>query len=168
MERLANLFGVAALAATERLTAAVKAETAKGGSAPAALVHLLAHPHDSVDGLAGVLGISQPATTRTVDRLVGDGLVERGRGRDGRTLALALTEAGQEAARTVLAERALALEAMLAPLPEADREALERLLGQLVTRLADDRPAALHVCRMCDRDACRRNPGCPLDHTVAT
>jgi MarR family transcriptional repressor of emrRAB len=166
VERLANLLGVTALAAADRLRAAIGAELARTGSAPAVLVHLQAYPGESVVRLQAVLGISQPATVRVVGALVADDLVERHPGRNRRTLALYLTEAGEAAARAVLAERAIALEAMVATLDPADRERLEGLLERIVTRLADDRPTALHVCRMCDRGACRRAPGCPLDHTV--
>jgi DNA-binding MarR family transcriptional regulator len=162
MDRLAQLLGVTALAAADRLRDAL----AHGGSAPAALVHLQAYPGESVEGLRRVLGISQPATVRVVDRLAGDGLLERRAGRDRRTLALHLTTAGEEAASAVLADRADSLGSMVAALDPADREALVPLLERLVASLADDRPTALHVCRMCDRETCTSAPGCPLDHTV--
>ena len=49
---------------------------------------------------------------------------------------------------------------------DADEQArLEALLAKLTSALAEDRPQALHVCRMCDRGACTQEPGCPLDHT---
>nr|MBA2261644.1 hypothetical protein [Solirubrobacterales bacterium] len=48
-----------------------------------------------------------------------------------------------------------------------ERARLETLLDKVVAGLADDRPGALVVCRLCDRDACCAGPGCPLDHTVA-
>jgi DNA-binding MarR family transcriptional regulator len=166
-ERLANLLGVAALAAGDRLRSAVEAELAQGGSAPAALVHLQAYPGEPVEGLRRVLGISQPATVRVVDRLAAHGLLERRPGRDRRTLALHLTAVGEEAASAVLAERGASLGSLLAVLDPAERAALEPLLERLVAALADDRPGALNVCRLCDRHACRNAPGCPLDHTTA-
>ena len=162
MDRLAQLLGVTALAASDRLRAAV----GPGGSAPAALVHLQAHPGESVESLRKVLGISQPATVRIVDRLAADGLVERRPGADRRTLALHLTSAGDEAATGVLHRRMESLEDFLAALDDDERAALEPLLERLVAALADDRPQALRVCRLCDRDACRGQVGCPLDHTT--
>ena len=57
-------------------------------------------------------------------------------------------------------------EAVLADLGPGERAALEPLLERIVTALADDRPQALRVCRLCDRDACQRTAGCPLDHTT--
>jgi len=162
MDRLAQLLGVTALAAADRLRDALP----QGGSAPAALVHLQAHPGESVEGLRRVLGISQPATVRAVDRLAADGLLERRPGPDRRTLALHLTAAGQAAATAALEQRAGALGGMLEALGPDERAALAPLLERLVAALADDRPGALRVCRMCDRDACTSEPGCPLDHTV--
>jgi DNA-binding MarR family transcriptional regulator len=161
MDRLAQLLGVTALAAIDRLREALPL----GGSAPAALVHLQVHPGESVEGLRRVLGISQPAAVRAVDRLAAEGLVERRPGRDRRTLALHLTPAGESAANTALEQRAEALGGMLAALDAEERAALVPLLERLVTALADDRPTALRVCRMCDREACT-SAGCPLDHTV--
>jgi DNA-binding MarR family transcriptional regulator len=160
--RLPQLLGVAALAAADRLRAALP----HAGSAPAALVHLQAYPGESVEGLRRVLGISQPATVRVLDRLAAEGLVERRPGRDRRTLALHLTAAGERAASDALAQRAESLRTMLAALEPAEQAALLPLLERLVASLADDRPGALRVCRLCDRDACTSAPGCPLDHTV--
>jgi len=105
-DRLANLLGVTALAAADRLRGAVEADLGHGGAAPGVLAHLRAHPGESIEALRRVLAISQPATVRAVDRLARDGLVERRPGPDRRTLALFLTGRGQRAARRVLARRA--------------------------------------------------------------
>ena len=107
--RLAQLLGVTALAAVDRLRPPVEDEAGHGGSAAAALVHLHAWPGESLESLRSVLGISQPATVRTVNRLVADGLLERRPGPDRRTAALILTGAGRAAAERVLAVRAAAL-----------------------------------------------------------
>lgn len=166
MERLAQLLGVTALAAADRLRAAVEGDLGSGGSGPAALVHLQAWPGASVEELRRVLGISQPATVRMLDRLEADGLVQRRPGADRRTLSLHVTAQGDAAATRLLERRAASLEAVIAALDEDERAALEPLLERVVAALADDRPGALRVCRLCDRDTCRRNPGCPLDHTT--
>jgi len=165
--RLANLLGVTALVAADRLRAAVEADLRSGGSGPAALVHLQAYPGESVEALRRVLGISQPATVRIVDRLAADGLLQRRPGPDRRTLALHLTPAGEQAARAVLAQRTRSLRALLDALTPSERAALTPLLERIVASLADDRAQARRVCRLCDRDACTSDPGCPLDHTVA-
>jgi MarR family transcriptional repressor of emrRAB len=166
MDRLAQLLGVTALATSDRLRAAVEGDLGTGGSAPAALVHLQAWPGASVEELRRVLGISQPATVRMLDRLEAGGLVERRPGADRRTLALHLTARGDAAAKRLLEQRAGSLEAVLGRLREDERAALEPLLERVVAALADDRPGALRVCRLCDRGACRASRGCPLDHTT--
>lgn len=164
--RLANLLGVIALAAVDRLKPPVDDEAGHGGGAAGALVHLHAWPGESVERLRRVLGISQPATVRTVNRLVADGLLERRPGPDRRTAALVLTEAGRTAAERVLAARAAALQQFLEPLDEHERAQLLPLLERLTASLAHDRRGAVRVCRLCDRDACCGTAPCPLGHTV--
>ncbi len=168
MDRLANLLGVAALSAADRLRSAVEGELAHGGSAPAALVHLQAYPGESVEELRRVLGVSQPAAVRVVNRLADEGLVERRSGPDRRTLALHLTAAGEGAATALLSRRTQSLRSLLDALEPGELAALEPLLERLVAALAEDRPQALRVCRLCDRRACTSAPGCPLDHTTET
>lgn len=154
------------LAATDRAQAAIADALELGGAAPAVLVHLAAYPGESVEALHKVLGISQPGTVQVVQRLVDRGLLERRPGRDRRTHALHLTTAGHAALGEVLERRAQVLEALLAPLSAAERKQLTPLLEKVVSGLADDRPQGLTVCRLCDRDACCREPGCPLGHTT--
>jgi DNA-binding MarR family transcriptional regulator len=165
-DRLAQLLGVAALAATDRLRGAVESELAHGGSAPAALVHLQAHPGGSVESLRHVLGISQPAAARLVEQLVTEGQLERRPGADRRTHALHLTRRGDRAATALLERRASSLRELLSVLGPRERAALMPLLERLVSGLAHDRAGALRACRMCDRGACTSGPGCPMEHTA--
>jgi MarR family transcriptional repressor of emrRAB len=165
-ERLVNLVGVAALAATDRMRAGVEGTLGSGGAAPAALVHLAAYPGESAEALHHVLGISQPGTAQVLERLVDQGLVERRQGRDRRTHALHLTARGQRMLDRLIERRAETLGALLAPLTDDERAQLTPLLEKVVAGLADDRPQALNTCRLCDREACCRDPGCPLGHTV--
>lgn len=160
--RVVQLLGVASLAAVDRLRAAVATGEVEAG----ALVHIQAWPGGSVGDLAGVVGLSQPATVRLVDRLVDQELVRREPGRDRRTVALVLTEAGTRAADAVLAARAQALAPLLADLSPEERATLERLLGRVVAGVAEDRRGAVRACRLCDREACTADPGCPLEHTT--
>src|SRR5215211_4587593 len=141
-DRLAQLLGVVSLAATDRFRAAVEGSLGRGGAHSGALVHLDAHAGGSIQELAQVLGVSQPAAVKIVDRLAADGLLERRPGPDHRTLALHLTVDGRAAAADLLSRRAGELTALLSVLGPAEREALERLLEKLVASLADDRPGA--------------------------
>lgn len=167
-DRLAQLLGVLSLSATDRFRTAVDGSLGRGGAHAAALVHLDAHPGGSVQALADVLAVSQPAAVKLVDRLSADGLVERGPGSDRRTTALVATAAGREAAHRILAERATELDRVLGVLDPGEREQLGPLLEKLVAGLAGDRPGALTACRLCDRGSCcgERGTDCPLQHTV--
>jgi DNA-binding MarR family transcriptional regulator len=166
-DRLTQLLGVLALAAADRFRSSVDSSLGRGGAHSSALVHLDAYPGESVQALANVLGVSQPAAVKIADRLAGDGLVERRIGTDHRVRALHLTPGGRRAAADVLSRRAAALDEVLAGLEPAEREALEPLLEKLVAALAHDRPGALTVCRLCDRTACCSGAvGCPLEHTT--
>jgi DNA-binding MarR family transcriptional regulator len=154
--RITQLLGVVALAAVDRLRDAFV--HAAGGDTPL--------DETSVNELAAVVGRSQPATVRLVDRCVQRGWMRRGAGPDRRTLALSLTDPGRRLVHEILVARSDALGAMLAPLHPAERADLERVLASIATRLADDRPGATHACRLCDRNACTSGPGCPMQHTV--
>jgi DNA-binding MarR family transcriptional regulator len=164
--RLSNLLGVMALAAGDRMRAGVEGALGWGGAGPAALVHLDAYPGESAEALHRVLGISQPGTAQLVERLADQGLLQRRPGRDRRTQALHLTARGRRAVARLIERRAEALGALLAPLTDEERAQLTPLLEKIVAGLAGDRPDALRTCRLCDREACRREPGCPLGHTV--
>ena len=167
-DRLANLLGVTVLVAGDRMRAAIEDALGYGGAAPAALVHLGAYPGESAEALRRVLGISQPGTAQVIERLVDQGLLERRPGRDRRTHALHVTTRGQRALAALRERRTEALVALLLPpLTGPERTQLTRLLEKVVSSLADDRPQALSTCRLCDRAACSRSPGCPLGHTTA-
>jgi DNA-binding MarR family transcriptional regulator len=164
--RLEQLLAAQALAVVDRVRDATQAASAQEGSGPAALVHLKAYPGGSVGDLERVVGLSQTGTGRLVDRLVEAGLVERRAGRDARTQALSLTRTGSRTAARIRELRARAVAPLLEHLTPSERNELERLLERIVEGLAHDRPSALTVCRLCDREACRSGPGCPLDHTT--
>lgn len=165
-DRAGQVLGVTALAVMDRLRAAVVAGAAVGEVEAGALVHLHAWPGGSVGDLASVVGLSQPAAVRLVDRLVQQDLLRREAGPDRRTVALVLTKAGSRAAEAVLAARAEALAPVLAGLSPREQAKLERLLGQVAAGLAEDRAGAVRVCRLCDRAVCTSGPGCPLEHTT--
>ena len=164
-DRLTNLIGALALAASDRVAAGASEALSRGGAHPAILVHLDAYPGVSIEDLRRVLRISQPGAVQAVNRLEAAGLIERRAGKDARTRALHLTDSGREVARAVLTERARAVGGLLDALDADERAQLLPLLEKLVAGLAADRPAALTVCRMCDRDACCAYAACPLEHT---
>ena len=165
---LGQLLGALSLATSDRFRGSVDTSLGRAGAHAAALVHLEAYPGEPVSALGDVLGVSQPAAVKVADRLASDGLLERRSGPDRRTRALHLTEAGRRAAGRVLADRAEQLDRIVAVLDASERAALRPLLEKLVAGLAADRPGALTVCRLCDRETCCGCPsGCPLEHTVS-
>ncbi|MDT7749706.1 MAG: hypothetical protein QOD96_3368 [Pseudonocardiales bacterium] len=168
MARLENLLGAHSLALADRLLAGDEpAGTGASSSESAALVTLLAHPGRTVGWLGGVLGLTTSGVTRLVERLVSAGLVERNTGRDARSRQLELSPAGAARAESILAGRRATLSRAVAALSPSERVALESMLAKMVGGVTDDEFAALHVCRLCDRPACRdRGRACPLQHTV--
>jgi DNA-binding MarR family transcriptional regulator len=169
MSRLENLMGAQALAVADRLTSGAASSIGPnlGRSECAALVTLLAHPAQTVGWLGQVLELTSSGVTRLVERLVAGGWVVRGAGLDGRSRRLELTPAGADGARAVLARRQAALGRMTRVLSAPEREQLEALLEKMVPELADDRPSALRLCRLCDRAACgSADRECPVRHTM--
>ncbi|MCO1654935.1 MarR family winged helix-turn-helix transcriptional regulator [Pseudonocardia humida] len=168
MDRLDQLLGVIALGVLDRLRAAVSDESGVSEAEAGALVHIQAWPGGSVGELAGVVGRSQPAAVRLVDRLVERGLVRREPGADRRTAALVLTKAGSRVGEEILAARARTLATLLGDLSDAERRTLERLLNRVAAGLATNRTGAIRVCRLCNRDACSSGAACPLQHTTGS
>ena len=163
MSRVANLLGAFALAVTDRLREATEAEAGAGAATPAALVQIGSAGDDSVEALRGCLGLSQPATSRIVERLHARGLVRRGRStRDQRVAALCLTDAGHEIRRSILTRRRAVMEAALTGLTDADRRCLEAMLEEMLTNLVRTGGEADLTCRLCDLGDCPQER-CPAE-----
>jgi DNA-binding MarR family transcriptional regulator len=160
--REANLLGTLSLAVATRLASTVNSPL--GPSAPAAL-NALEHylGGEPIDTLGHVLGLTHSGAVRLVDRLVEAGLAERRPGRDGRSVTVALTPAGREAAEAVRAARVAVLEDTLAVLSADERATLNGLHEKLLAGLTGNRASALRLCRLCDVEACGHHRGtCPV------
>jgi MarR family transcriptional repressor of emrRAB len=160
--RDANVLGAFGLALADRL--AMAAEPAGGATAAEAVVALTGPAAGgSIDGLAGVVGLSHSGTVRLVDRLARDGLVERRRGADQRSAALVLTPAGRRLARTVLTRRNAEMHSVLALLTDGEQATLLRAAERALHELGVVPDAERRLCRLCDLEACARNRGrCPV------
>jgi DNA-binding MarR family transcriptional regulator len=162
--REANLLGSLSLAVADRMRAATEGAAGRAGSAPAALAALSTHlDGEAIDTLGRSLGLSHSAAVRLVDRLEASGLVERGPGVDGRSVAVKLTAKGRSRGREILSARERALADALEGLRPEERRALtdacEKLLGSLTASRADAR----RICRLCDPEACGHFEGrCPV------
>jgi MarR family transcriptional repressor of emrRAB len=163
-ERTAQLLGALALALADRAGAAVQDEAGVSGSDAAALVTLRNYAEgEPLDLLRRAHAHSHPGVVRLADRLQARGLVERHRGdRDGRAVALRLTEAGRRAADTALAARAEAIDAALQTLDAGQRRALAPMLERMLGAQTTDSTASLVICRMCDPDVCGHPDRCPV------
>ena len=162
--REANLLGTLSLALTDRVEAAVEACAPQGPSAPAALAALEGYlGGEPIDALRRVLGLTHSGAVRLVDRLAADGLAERRRGADGRSVAVTLTPAGRRAAAAIREAREQALAEALSVLGAGERRALTELHEKLLAGLTSDRASARRLCRLCDADACGHERGtCPV------
>jgi DNA-binding MarR family transcriptional regulator len=163
-DHAANVVGASVLALADMLREATERAADHGASAPAALAALDTYLQGtSIDGLRRVLSITHSGAVRLVDRLEADGLLRRTASADARVRGLVLTPAGRRAARRVLAQRAVALDAALAPLDGREREQLGELLGRVLGGLTDGRAAAGRICRLCEPGPCGHYEGrCPV------
>jgi DNA-binding MarR family transcriptional regulator len=164
--RQSNLLGAFSLAIADRLQEVTRAETDRGGQAPAALAILAQQDRLGIEGLREQVGLSQPATVRLVDGLVADGLATRRPGQDRRSVEIRLTAAGRARADAVLSSRRSVLDEVLAVLSAADRTALESLLEALLGSLTTDAVEAEVICRLCDLGACPLTR-CPVERALA-
>jgi MarR family transcriptional repressor of emrRAB len=171
--RLGNLVAALSVALADRIRLATEAAADHGGAGPAALVAL----HEFLDGatveqLRDAIGLTHSGAVRLVDRLVEDGLVERGAGRDRRSVGLRLTPVGRKAARRVQRARANALAPATGALSGAERVTLTRLVEKMLAGITEDKLRsraeddssldAGWLCRLCDPRACGRPDGrCP-------
>ena len=162
IDRTANLLGALALALTDRMTEETETRAMHGAAAPAALVSVGVDPGLSVGALAHTIGLTHSATVRLVDRLSGDGLMERRDGLDGRSVGLLLTRRGAARRRTILKGRNQVLSEALAVLPAGDQAALVPLIEALLGAMTRDRRQADHICRLCDEDVCPEAT-CPVE-----
>lgn len=171
--RPGQLLAVLALGINDRIRHAENMAAGHGAAAPAALVAL----HEflggaTMDQLRQVVGLTPSGAVRLVDKLAQAGLMRRGPGPDGRSVAVTLTRRGTAAAERVLTARRKAAETVLAGLGPDELESLTPLLERLLQELTRSRlaergsgriPAGGWLCRLCDFTAChRREGGCPV------
>jgi DNA-binding MarR family transcriptional regulator len=133
-EKLALRFG--ALVQEFLVESAIEASDAGDVTATqvGALRYIERHVPAFVGELSFGLSITPPAATKTVDRLVAKGLVERREDPDDRRQhLLTLTEAGQALLDRVKREQAERLGAVLGRMEEAERKALVRGLRGFMT-----------------------------------
>ncbi len=155
----ANLLGAVGLAVADRIEAAARAILNHAGETPAALVVIGYGLGPSNEQLRRILRLSHPGSVRLVDRLVGDGLVERRQGADKRAVALYLTERGIALREDLLRERLAALRPFLLPLTGQEQDVLANLLEKMLSALGTTDADRCTICRLCDDNVCT---DCPI------
>jgi DNA-binding MarR family transcriptional regulator len=167
--RTANLLGALSLVVGDGITAATSraaGQSLSGAAALSALYQFLDRP--TLDELGRVLGLTHSGAVRLVDRLVGDGLVTRSPGADGRSRSLALTAKGRRTARRIHQARAQVLLTLVDRLPEAQRDAAGPVLSAFLTAVVEGKDGGAWTCRLCDLGACQREEGrCPTAAAAA-
>lgn len=131
----------------------------------AALITVGYHKGMSVGALAPIIGFTQSAAVRSVDRLVAQGLIERERGEDKRQVALSLTPAGMALRSDILDARGRAVEKAVAALDPWQQVDLEPMVEKMLAALTADRRSADHICRLCDETVCTPEI-CPVERVA--
>jgi MarR family transcriptional regulator, negative regulator of the multidrug operon emrRAB len=162
--RTGNLLETYSRSLTRRVDAALTNDLGVRGAAAAVLVAVLNWAEGkSLEELRTPLGITQPAATRIVDRLVADGLVTRSRRPDDRReWVLGLSAAGRRRATQLVATRQSIVDQDVAALPDDARRALTDVLEILLTGLTTGRVSARSICQFCDANVCGHPVGCPV------
>ncbi|MCL8208941.1 MAG: MarR family transcriptional regulator [Actinomycetia bacterium] len=102
---------------------------------------LAEHGPAPMGDLADALGITMAGATGLVDRLIHHGLVERDRSdKDRRLVLVRLTELGRTTLRQGRAEQFAAFRRLTHNVPEADLEALLRILRVILQNLNEGAP----------------------------
>lgn len=119
-----------------------------------ALLFLVRHDPACVGDLADGLGISYPAATKAIDRLVAKGLVTRREGeRDRRQSELTVTEGGREVIERIRVARRARLEAIFGRMAQEDQRALLKgLKGFLTAGFMTDKDLIMATCQRCGVD----------------
>jgi DNA-binding MarR family transcriptional regulator len=130
--------------AVERMVRYVRRSATAGGlstAASSALARLGREGPQRLTELARAEGVSQPGMTQLVTRLERSGLVRRTADHsDGRGVLVTATDSGLELFQQRRAERARALQQLVAQLPEAEQRAVKVALPALA-RVIQDRLA---------------------------
>jgi DNA-binding MarR family transcriptional regulator len=159
--RDANLVAALALGIADRIRQTIEAGAERGAMASAALNTIGFFPGESIDALSKTLKLSHSGTVRLIDRLADEGLVERKKGNDGRSVALSLTRSGKKAFERLRAKRQQAASEIIDVLSANERTEMAQLAEKLLRWLTTDRASGDFVCRFCEIESCPQDR-CPV------
>lgn len=163
--RDANLLAAMALGIADRIRETIEADAEHGAMASAALNTVGFFPGESISVLSKTLKLSHSATVRLVDGLAGKGLLERSKGRDGRSVVLSLTRSGKKAFDRLRERRRKAIAEVIDVLSKNERTQLTNLAEKFLERLTRDRASGDFICRFCEIEFCPQDR-CPVHQKV--
>lgn len=163
--RDANLLAAMALGIADRIRETIEADVEHGAMASAALNTVGFFPAESISILSKTLRLSHSATVRLVDGLAAKGLLQRSRGRDGRSVVLSLTRTGKKAFDRLREKRRKAVAEVIDVLSKNEQIQLTRLTEKLLRRLTRDRTSGDFICRFCEIESCPQDR-CPVHQKV--
>ena len=159
MKSTANILGALALSITDQIHTITQQVLARSGETSAAIIIIGYVPGISVEVLRQVLGLSHPGTVRLIDRLRDDGYVERQKAKDGRAVALHLTQSGNALRTSLMEARLDLLQGALDGLSTEEQQTLGTLLAKVLKTLPESEMDKHRICRLCSVQAC---PDCPI------
>jgi len=161
---LVNRIGALALRIQDEVDAATERHRSLAASHPEALIALVNFADgDRPAALEQTLGLSQPGVAHLVAKLEAGGLVERrGDPIDARARRVHLTARGRRLAQAVLRDRGRAVERLLEPLHDAERQAMLDAVDTVLMEDTDSLARARRSCRSCDKSACDHPASCPV------
>ena len=125
-----------------------------------ALRYLSLNESSLMSDVAEGLGISFPAATKTIDRLVRKGFASRSEDpHDRRVVRIRLTDEGKSLVSDIYRERARRFTAVLDQLDPVALEALHQGMEVFITTAIDDEETAKSVCLHCGSE---HHDGCPV------
>lgn len=156
-----NLLGALVVAVNDKMKQLAEQEISMAGEAAAALVTIGHNFGESVDFLSGILQLSHSGCVRLVDKLAEEGLIERRAGKDRRSVALYLTETGQQRKRDVLRARRDALNWVFESLNGGQQAQLTQLMEVMLQSITTCKAEADTICRLCEERTCAQQR-CPV------
>lgn len=123
-------------------------------SSAAVILTLGHHAPMTATKLAAIVGVTQSACTRLIDKLAVDGLIDKQPKKDGREVKFVLSAQGQGVQQQLQAARLSTACDLLDILNPVEQRHLDRILSLLLAASVTDRTQARHLCRFCDHGIC--------------
>jgi DNA-binding MarR family transcriptional regulator len=161
--RLLNLFGALSLHVSDCIKDVTEDAAGFGGSIPASLIQINSFCEGSFEKLQRSLGTTQSATTKVVQKMNQNDLLELKKSAvDKRVVELFLSEKGKTIYSNVVEARKEVLSGLVSCLEEDEKQTLLNIVEKLLTHSISDRESSDHVCRLCDLNSCPQNI-CPAE-----